>query len=881
MNLARGTRLGPYEVIAALGAGGMGQVYRATDTRLRRDVAIKFVAERWQDKPDLRALFLIEAEAIATLNHPNICQIYDVGTHGDNHFIVMEVVDGETLAARLTRGPLPIEQACRVAAEIAGALGAAHRAGIVHRDIKPANVILSRDGAKLLDFGLAQLVRPAARPAPMESTMGPGDLDVPQSPAGTWHYMSPEQTRGEATDARSDVFALGALMYEIVAGRRAFEGATHQELVAAILAADPVPLETVATGVPGNYARIVRICLSAAPQDRWNSAADVRRALDASPHDIRESSARPRRRAARSLVVAAALAVAFIAGLFIRSAAPPIPDRRLVRSTIELGRFAIAGAMGSIVFTPDGKFIIYEGRDEPPDGGNAQRGARLYRYSLAAGTLEPIPGTEGARSPFVSPDGRWLGFEAELKFKKMPINGGQPVTISASNFSGVSWGDDGYLVFGGPAYSGLRRVSADGGDVTVLTTPRPEDAKKDHRYPIVLPGSRAVLYGVGTGKSKDARIVAEDLRTGVRTDLVTGTMTFRYSPSGQIIYALDGALYGQRFDVSALAMVGTPVKIADGVLDFSGPAEFAVSDSGDLVFVPGTPEGPVDEMVLVTTSGEVTSIGQPGLFEKPRFSPDGTLISVIRTMTTSERNVWIYDVRRKTFGPATFDAYLDAIWDMDGGLTLTRGRPSLSKLVSRSLGTNPVETELTKEIKAAELPIAWIDGGRRLLFERHSPGTISDIWSVRPGKDAERFLTTPFSKNRTSVSPDGRWLTYTSAEAGEPQVYLQQLDMKSPRVQVSRKRGFLGAWSPNSRRFYFHGPAGDGEGSALWAVDVDGGANPSISEAVELFKIPEIFGHFDMSPDGKAFVMIRHLDTPNRSLRLVQNWPAALESSVK
>jgi serine/threonine-protein kinase len=570
-----------------------------------------------------------------------------------------------------------------------------------------------------------------------------------------------------------------------------------------------------------------------------------------------------------------------VAGQFIRSTAPARGHRDLVRSTLELGSFEVTGAQESIVFAPDGKSIIYQGF-EPGSRSTLTPRSRLYRYSLATGISEAIEGTEAGRTPFVSPDGRWLAFEsfsAKPQLVKVPIGGGRPQSITSTlYFAGYSWGDDGFIVMGGPPYSGLLRVSADGGDVNNLTTPRPDDSGKDHRYPVMLPGSRILLYGVGTGKSDAARIVAEDLQTGLRKDLVTGTMAFRYSPSGHIVYTRDGAVFAQHFDASALAVTGAPVKIAEGVVDFFGTAEFAVSASGDLALVPGSKDGPLDQMILVTPAGEVTPIGPPALVEKPRFSPDGTMISVVRF--GAQRNIWLYDLRRNTFGPITFGHYFDAIWDARGDLTLTKGRPLLSSLVSRPLGNNAAETALTQEIEAAQLPIAWVDGGQRLLFERQTPAA-GNIWSIQRGKQPELLVETPFRKNRTSVSPDGRWLSYTSEETGVPQVYLQRLDRGAPRIQVSGKRGAQGAWAPNSRRLYFYGRAADDDVPSLWAVDIGGGPNPAIGTPIELFKIPEVFGAFDMSPDGKVFVMVRHLDVPIHSLRLVQNWAAMLAPTGK
>jgi len=770
VRIAAGTRLGPYVIVAPLGAGGMGEVYRATDTRLHREVAIKVMADCWRDRPDLHARFRAEAESIAALSHPHICQLHDVGEQDGLEFLVMELVEGETLADRLARGRLPLDQALAIARDIADALDAAHRRGIVHRDLKPANIMLTRSGPRLLDFGLARLRILDDPDAVGQSTVAAHDTRLTQTGAtlGTWRYMAPEQIRGGEADVRTDIFALGAVVYEMVSGRHAFEAASHRELVAAILEADP---PSVPTDLPPALAHIVRACLEKQPDDRWQSAGDVRRALEAvqsagASIEGRGAAKRVTRPATIALVtLAAVVLVAVTAGLvarFVRSTSTP--GTRVVRSAIPIEPLARAtaalpsGPFVELAFAPDGKSVVY--------GYTGQR-RPLYRRALDDARAVPIPGTEIGEAPFFSPDGQWIGFWGNTKLMKVPATGGRPTRIcNVDVLHGASWGEDGYIILGAKPGSGLFRVPASGGIPEPFTTLAPEDAAagNEHRFPQVLPGGRGVLYAVGTGPEDAARIEVLDLRSGARKEIVRGSVSAGYVPTGHVVYARDGELFAMRFDLDRLEPSGATFSLATGVSEsINGFPEFSFSPQGDLVYVQRFSTGS-DALAFVDLQGRIELLPLArGYYADPRVSRDGSRIAF--TILGAKNAVWVYDVVRRNATRVTFGLqYRNPAWTPDGRLTLTRGVGLASaRIVLRSAdGTGTDEELIAAETVpgglahapggGAPIPETWTPDGRTLVFLRGR-----DLWTASLGGGAPRpLVTSQFHDSYARVSPDGK-----------------------------------------------------------------------------------------------------------------------------
>ena len=872
MALEAGTRVGPYEIVGRLGSGGMGAVYRARDLRLGRDVAIKVVSDALQSRPDLRERFKVEATAIAALNHPQICQVYDVGEHDRNDYLVMELVEGESLAARLQHGKLPIDQALKVAREIAAALDAAHRRGIVHRDVKPSNVMLTRSGAKLLDFGLARL-----RPADVSALAGESTIAAAGNPItstgmmlGTWQYMAPEQVRGQSVDSRTDVFALGALIYEITTGRPAFSGATHRELTAAILDSEPPSMASIDARVPAALDRIVLTCLAKAPEDRWQSAGDVGRALDTidlSPRNSADTARSISRRVVLPLAAAAALAVAGVAAIaWSWLPGPEAATSGVVRSTVLLGDI-IVSTDDQLAFADDGRSVVFAGN-------RSGSGWKFYRHELATGVTTPIAGTEDGAMPFLSPDGQWLGFKGNTHLMKVPVGGGRPTALAPIRFpQGGSWGDDGTIVFGDQPESGLRRVSSSGGVSEQLTTILDDERGNDHRYPQVLPGSRVMLFAVGTGPEDFSHIVALDLRTGTRKTIVEGSFAFKYVSTGYLAYTHEGVLSAMPFDADRLETTGPPLQIADNIDDFDGAPTFDFSATGDLVFVPAPVRGPQQRLAFVDLGGRVEIIEAvaPGPLVGPRFSPEGDRVAFQRN--AAKNNAWVYDIKRATVTRVTYGRYHGPVWTPDGRLTLATGGPGNTRLVIRSADGSGTDEPLTSG-ESNDWPRSWTPDGRTLVFERYTDQNLTDIMAVSlPSRTVTPILNAAFVEYQPRLSPDGRWLAYVSKEDGSAgQLYIRPMTGGGRRVQVSTNTANLGVWSPDGRRIYYRGPGPPGTPVGIWAADVTTAPILSVSKPRLLFANEEFTNSFDVSPDGTRFVMVtRDSRPPTKQLELVLN----------
>ena len=600
MALSAGTRLGPYEILAPLGAGGMGEVYRANDTRLDRTVAIKVLPAETAADPQLKARFEREARAISALAHPNICTLYDVGEEDGQTFLVMEHLVGQTLADRLKKGPLPLEQALEVGTQIADALSAAHKQGIVHRDLKPGNVMLTKTGARLLDFGLARLTAHGEQPAVGSLTSAPTEAE-PLTGAGTvmgtLPYMAPEQVEGKEADARTDLWALGLILYEMLTGGRAFEASTPTSLVGAILERDPTPISERQPLTPPSLERLVRRCLAKDPDDRWDTAHDVADELRwigetgfaPTPREGPHGGAKLRsQRLVIALLGASILSLVLVLWAPWRTPPTPSPLRLDTRLGPDLALDPGALTRGpAAILSPDGTHLAFVA-GEP---GEASR--RIYVRPLDQLEARLLPGTEGAHGPFFSPDGQWIGFFAGGRLQKIAVTGGAAVTLAdASDDRGGSWGEDGTIVLtprGAPG-AGLQRVSSSGGEIQTLTTPDPDADEATHRWPQVL-GDGRVLYTAhsSVGGYENASLVMEVFPDGPRKVVHRGGYHGRYLPSGHLVFIHQGTLFAAPFDLEKMELTGAPVPVIEGVWAHSttAGAQFSFSDTGTLVYVAG------------------------------------------------------------------------------------------------------------------------------------------------------------------------------------------------------------------------------------------------------------------------------------------------------
>jgi eukaryotic-like serine/threonine-protein kinase len=940
MSLASGTRLGPYAILGPLGAGGMGEVFKARDTRLDRIVAIKILppdagadtalfsgsaSARADATAGRRARLEREAKVIAGLNHPHICVLHDVGEHplpGSGEatlYLVMEYLEGQTLAERLAKGPLPLRQALAIGVEIADALSAAHRRGVVHRDLKPGNVMLTKGGSKLLDFGLAKLVE---RPKDLAASLAVTAVRTvaPATTAGTLlgtvPYMAPEQLEGREADARSDIFSFGAVLYEMLAGTRAFGGDSQVGVMAAILEHEPPPLASVRPDTPGSLERTIRKCLAKDPEARWQDAGDVRDEL----WWISEApGAAPGAPAGRSVPRATLLACGALLMAGIGAAAalwlrPPALDARVVRVTVDVGpaEEMNAGGVGrsyvpppgsrtSLTWTPDGQSLVFVGRQ-----GGVQR---LYLRRLEAAEAQAIPGTEGGQVPAVSPDGRWVAFWAPNALKKVPIAGGPAMDLlpEANPPKGLVWSGDGQLYFARVG-SGLWRVPASGGSPTVLT--QIGEAERSQILSSLLPGERVLLY---TARKRDwtwgdEEVVALDLATGRRKVLVRDAADARYVATGHLVFLRRGVLSAVAFDAGRLEPVGGQLPLLDAVsqsllaLDVdnaTGAGQFAVSARGALAWVPrdGVLRYHQAALVSVDRKGQVTDLGAPVRMygSGVRVSPDGRRLAV-SSGDLSAAGVWLFDIARAALTPLerrgeTLSA--PVFWSPDGQRVifgwLHGGRFSLAwQAADADGGASPATApagSFTATGWASSHELIGVTGGDLAVAEFQQ-----GVGPVR------RLFETPDAVEQSpEVSPDGRWLAYAS-NAGSPPGESRRFDLYVQRYQGGGRTlvgqgGGSPAWSRDGREIFYVERVPPPARLRMMAVDFQPGEPPRLGKPRLLFEyernLPFVCSParcYDVAPDGQRFYATRPvvppLPRPVSKINIVFNWSEELKAKA-
>jgi serine/threonine-protein kinase len=802
MPLSSGDRLGPYEILEPLGAGGMGEVYRARDSRVGRDVAIKTSREQFNER------FEREARTIAALSHPNICTLFDVGPN----YLVMELVEGTTLAARIAEDPIPLEESLRIARQIADALEAAHDKGIVHRDLKPGNVILRSDGSvKVLDFGLAKT---------MDQGSGIGDrgsVDASQSPTlsmaatqagvilGTAAYMAPEQARGKAVDARADIWAFGVLLYEMVTGSRLFQGEDLTETLASVIKEQPE-----LRGVPFELRRLLDACLQKDPRHRLRNIADAWKLLDQQPTTTSSVTAPPSRRGWLWPAVAAVLAAAAAGAGWIAWRASQPADLPLVRLEVDLGDVDLGSAGNTVALSPDGTRIAYLAT--PAAGGPRA----IYTRRLDQPLASPLPGTDRAVSLFFSPDGAWIGFVQARQLRKVSVEGGAPVTIAPTvGPSAAAWSDDGYIVYSSGINDGLRRVPDRGGESEVVVPLG--DGLLVYEEPQVLPGGKAMLF-TSVSAPGQTSVDVFSIESRERTVIVPGGKAGRYLHSGHLIYVLGATLFAVAFDAERLETRGSAVPVLEAVAsDNFGSASLAASRNGTLVYRGG---GAPQEAVVPRTVEWLDSrgnrtpvIGTPGGYSEVQISPDERrlVLSVLQEGAASDRLV-VYDLERGGFNPVTFEDRDHAypIWSPDGRFIVFSVLSSL--FWTRADGAGQPQPLLEK---VASLGYSFSPDGRRLAFDQQ--GDLFDIWTVPLTVEGDRlragnpepFLATRLNEADPMISPDGRWLAYSSNESGRLEVSVRAFPPaasgEGAKFAVSTNGASTPIWSRTTGELYFRG----------------------------------------------------------------------------
>jgi len=888
MSLATGSKLGPYEIVALLGAGGMGEVYRARDMRLGRDVAIKILPKEMSADAARKQRFEREAKTISSLNHPNICTLHDIGSQDGVDYLVMECVEGETLAKRLEKGPLPQEQVLRFGAQIADALDKAHRAGIVHRDLKPGNIMLTATGAKLLDFGLA---KPAALVSGMTLTAVVPTTPVTQegTVVGTFQYMSPEQIEGKEVNGRSDIFSLGAVLYEMLTGQHAFQGKSQLSVASAILEKEPAPISTIRPMTPPALDHTIRRCLAKDPEERWQTARDLALELKWSAEGGSQMTSAPtgsakgiraRWRAVLLWIVTSLLLVA-ITGLAIWNLKPSLP-RTVTRAVITLppGQRLARLEQPVLALSPDGTHLAYVA----VQGGVQQ----LYLRAMDSLEARPIPGTEGASGPFFSPDGQWLGFFTGTNLKKIPVSGGAAQTLGDATLAhGESWSSQGLIAFSPATASFLQQVPEAGGQLQPLT--RLEPGEVSHRWPEFLPGGKAFLFVASTSSfnwTTSSQVAVHALGTGERRNLIQGATHPHYASSGHLVYAQGGSLMAVPFDAQRLAVTGAAVPVVENVshAPTAGAAQYSISTTGSLVYVPGGVQADQRRMVWVTRNGTEQRAAAPErgyLF--PRISPDGQRIAV--GITEHETQIWLYDLSREALTRFTFEGNvnLNAAWTPDGKRiafqSSKEGPPNI--YWQRADGSGGLERLTASEY--ANVPISWSPDGQVLAFMEVHPFTQRDIWVLRMSdRKAQPFLKTRFDESVPRFSPDGHWLAYTSNESGRYEVYVQPYPGPGGKWQISTEGGTEPAWNHNGRELFFR------SGDEMMAVEIATQPGFAAGKPQMLFQGPYVRSpatspNYDVSPDGQRFLMLKPADTGESAptqINIVLNWFEELKRRV-
>ena len=833
MALAPGTRLGAYEIQSLIGSGGMGEVYRARDSRLNRDVAIKVLPADVAADHDRLARFEREAQVLASLNHPNIAQIHGVDDSSGTPALVMELVDGPTLADRIAKGPIPLDEALPIAKQIAEALEAAHELGIIHRDLKPANIKVRPDGTvKVLDFGLAKAFDPAASSG-AGATISP-TLSIHATQAGlilgTAAYMAPEQARGRPIDKRADIWAFGCVLFEMLTGRRAFEGEDISTTLAAVLRADP-EWSALRPPAPPSLRRLINRCLRKDPKERLQAIGDARVEIGDLISGVTEpvtgteiAPAGPQRRplSAMAGVVLIIAAVAGGVGWFARG--PTVARPRVSRLQItppSTAALTINGVSRDVALTPDGSRLIYVGAN----------GTTLFVRPLDQLEANPLVSNASPRDPFVSPDGQWVGFfDGPFTLKKVAITGGPAVLVAlVDGFErGATWAADGTIIFATTTTTtGLQRVSAAGGTPAVLTRPDRARGETNHWWPEQLPGGYAVVYTMvtTTGRLDAASVAVLDLRSGRSTVLLQGGSHAQYAPSGHLVYAAAGTLRAVGFDLTRLIVVGPSTPVAPhGLTTSSGAADAGLARDGTLVYVAGGAGGGTTRiLVWVDRQGHETLIAAPPrAYYFPRVSPDGTRVAVTAVVEQNS-DIWLWDLARGNLTRFTSDPANDtsAVWTPDGRrVVFSSDRAGMNNLFSQAAdGTGDIE-RLT-ESPNIQFPSAVSPDGARLVFSELSPTTGTDVMALRQDGPHQvlQLVRTPFDERNGIVSPDGRWLAYESNESGSFETYVRPFpDVTRGRSQVSTNGGTQPLWARDGRELFYFAPDG-----ALMCVAVGGG----------------------------------------------------------
>jgi serine/threonine protein kinase len=862
MTLAAGSRLGPYEIVSPLGAGGMGEVYRARDTRLDRTVAVKVLPSHLSSSPEVRQRFEREAKTISQLSHPHICALHDVGREGEIDYLVMEYLEGETLADRLVKGPLPLEQALRYGIQIADALDKAHRQGIVHRDLKPGNVMITKSGVKLLDFGLAKAMEPRSQQSSLTALPTQQGLTQEGTILGTFQYMAPEQLEGREADARTDIFALGAVLYEMATGKKAFSGATQASLISSILRDEPTAISQVQPMSPPSLDRIVQTCLAKDPEDRWQSAADVKRELrwigEGPSSGVVTTAVPPRARPLLPWAVAvvatlAAAGIAFTSRRPREAVTEPMlltilpPQRTLLTDSFEI--------------SPDGRKLVF--------GGIAGGKLMLRVRDLDSDEVRSLPGTETAESPFWSPDGRFLVFFSRAKLRRIELSTGSIEVLGDAELGrGGSWGSKGDILFTPKSIGTIYRISASGGQPGPVTTLEPGEVL--HRWPYMLPDGRRFLLFVKTDKAESTGIYLASLDKAGHKLLVKNGATGLFLAPDILLFVRGEALLAQHLDLDRGELRGDPEAVTRPVMraDVAFYRDlFSVSREGIVVFRPGSASR---RLVWMDRRGTMLkAVGPTGAIMNVSLSSDNrTAGFTLRQVETGIASVWTLDLARDVATPFAETGWMP-IFTPDGNSILYRSEGASFELRRRSL-KDARETTIVADSFATPYDVSA--DGRYVLYNRTKANADIGVASLTGDAKPQLLLTTEYEERNPSFSRDGHWFTYSSSEPGQHEVFVRRFPMTDEKWAISNGGGLQPLWSHDGKEIFY--ATLDGR---LMAAPVSAGATFSLGTPQPLFqtslRLNNPSRQYAASADGQRFLMVVPAqDVDSENFRVMLNW---------
>jgi Tol biopolymer transport system component len=881
-----GQTFGPYQIGTLLDAGGMGEVYKARDTRLNRTVAIKVLPSYFSNNSEIKSRFDREAQTIAGLNHPHICVLHDVGHQDGTDYLVMEYLEGQTLAKRLEKGALPLDESLKIAVQIADALAKAHHQGIIHRDLKPANIMLTKSGAKLLDFGLAKLRTSSVRSASSSPTAG-ANITEQGSILGTLQYMAPEQIEGEEADARSDIFALGAVLYEMVTGKKAFRGKSRASLIASILEHDPMPMPALQPLTPTVLDHAVQLCLAKEPENRWQTAHDLTLQLrwiaDGAVKASVNAAAASKRKFRESLawaICGGILAAALTAFLIFHFRTTP-PEAKQVEFSITPpggGEFGPTGfdTAPIPVISPDGQRVAFLAT------GPGESVWRIWVRPADSSEPRPLAGTENAIYPFWSTDSRKIGFFAGGKLNTIEYSGG-PVQVlcDAPAARGGTWNSEGVILFapsnGG---GGLHEVSAVGGQSKAITNPVATREEAYHNWPAFLPDGKHFLYLAGLNT-----IYAGSLDSKETKRLLNAESRAVYAPPGYLLFIRQGALMGQSFDAVSMQLHGEPFRIAENVRynPAIGRAAFSVSDSGVLVYRGGS-KAELHAAWFDRNGKRLEPINQTGDSSSPRLSPDETRIAVERR-EAGHSAIWIIDLIRGTNTRLTFSSNNETnpIWSPDGSRIIYGVELNGKRAIYQKLATGSGNEELLFKSDLDTTPTDWSPDGQFIsVYSGANPKTGNDLFvlPMTGERKLQPLVQTPFGDAAAQFSPDGKWVAYWNNESGTNQTYVQPFLQTGEKIQISVDGGAQPRWRGDGKELFFVSLD-----NRMMAVDIESGPKFHAGVPKALFQIPGYggggqgggLGRYAVTRDGKRFLIPINTELTDSPVTVILNWTAKLK----